>query len=222
MVNEMETRASDGRASVLPKRPFRGANHDAVTPDTGLTAAEVVARIAAGMPGGEALVRLLMTRLEAVSGEVEREVQVLDAMLPPVSVLSDAATTQLLWNAKARADSLKEFGAFTAAQIEEIRGVQTANPHATVSRWVKDGRLFAVDSAHGRLFPAFQFSQGAPRTIIAQVLAALAGQLRGWEILLWFTGSTGYLDGARPVDRLSDAPDDVVAAAAYQATLSGD
>ena len=218
----METRTSEARAAVGPKKSMRVAINEAVTPDTGLTVAEVVARLATRMAGGEPFVRLLMTRLEAVNGEVEREVQVLDAMLPPVSVLSDAATMQLMWNAKARADSLKEFGALTAAQIEEIRGVHTANPHATVSRWVKEGRLFAVDSAEGRLFPAFQFSHGAPRPVIAQILAALAGQLRGWEILLWFTGSSGYLDGARPVDRLSGAPNEVVAAAAYQAALSED
>jgi hypothetical protein len=217
----METRTSEARSAVGRKKSMRAAISKAVTPDTALTVAEVAARLAT-RAGGEPFVRLLMTRLEAIDGEVEREVEVLEAMLPPASVLSGAATTQLMWNAKARADALKEFGALNAAQIEEIRGVHTANPHATVSRWVKEGRLFAVDSADGRLFPGFQFSHGAPRTVIARVLAALAGQLHNWEILLWFTGPSGFLDGARPVDRLSDSPDAVVAAAAYQAALSED
>jgi hypothetical protein len=217
----MEARTPEPRATVGHKRSMRVATTKTVTPDTGLAVAAVIARVAT-RSGGEPFVRLLMTRLEAVNGEVEREIQVLNAMLPPVSVLSHAATTQLMWNAKARADSLTEFGALTAAQIEEIRGVQTTNPHATVSRWIKEGRVFAVDTAGGRLFPAFQFSHGEPRPVIAQVLTALAGHLRGWEILLWFTGSSGYLDGARPVDRLTDSPDEVVAAAAYQAALSED
>jgi hypothetical protein len=160
--------------------------------------------------------------LDTASDEAERETLVLEAMLPQVSVLTDAATTQLIWNAKARAEALSEFGALTPAQIEELRGVHTTNPHATVSRWVKDGRVFAIDAAGGRVFPAFQFSDGEPRPVIARVLAELAGQLHGWEILTWFTGSSGNLEGDRPVDRLADAPDEVVAAAAYQASLSDD
>jgi hypothetical protein len=127
-----------------------------------------------------------------------------------------------MWNAKSRAEAVAEFGAFTAAQLAEQRGVDTTNPHATVSRWLHEGRVFAVDSGHGRLFPAFQFEDGKPRPVIGRILAALDGQLSGWAPLLWFTASNGYLEGARPVDRLGTDPDDVVAAAAYQASLSED
>ncbi|MEN4397286.1 hypothetical protein ACNQR7_29695 [Mycolicibacterium senegalense] len=38
--------------------------------------------------------------------------------------------------------------------------------------------------------------------------------LDGWEIALWFTTATGWLDDRRPVDLLVGAADDVVAAAA--------
>jgi len=58
--------------------------------------------------------------------------------------------------------------------------------------------------------------------VTSRVLGALRGQVGGWELLLWFTGSNGYLAGARPVDGLAEAPDKVVAAAAYQASLSDD
>jgi hypothetical protein len=180
-----------------------------------------VARVV-NTPGGEPFTRLLLRRLEAASDEAERETKVLEAMLPQVSVMTDAATTQLAWNAQARAEALTEFGALTPAQLEDIRHVHTTNPHATVSRWVKEGRVFALDTGSGRVLPAFQFDGGEPRPVIRQVLAALAGQLRGWEILTWFTGSSGYLEGDRPVDRLADSPDEVVAAAAYQASLSDD
>jgi hypothetical protein len=136
--------------------------------------------------------------------------------------LSEAGVTQLRWNAVAREDALREFGAWTAAEIADQRGARTTNPHVTVSRWMTAGRVFAVETPAGRRIPAFQLRDGEPRPIIARVLGALAGSLRGWELLLWFTASNGWLDGARPVDLLDKDPDAVVAAAAEQAAASLD
>lgn len=190
-------------------------------PDLVAALAEI-AHAVTDLYGGERLVRLLAQRLTATEGEMERESKVLDAMLPPIETLTDAATTQLRWNALARGNALQEFGAFTSARLAEMRGANTTNPHATTGRWLASGRVFAIETPSGRLFPAFQFEQGEPRPVIRRILVALDRQLRGWELLAWFTGSNGHLAGARPVDRLDDAPDEVVAAAAYQASLSED
>ena len=133
-----------------------------------------------------------------------------------------AATTQAAWIVQARADAIAEFGALTASQLADIRAVAMSDAEAIVDGWVDEGRVFAVDGPGGRLIPAFQIARGEPQPVIARVLSALSGALRGWEIALWFTGSGGHLEGARPVDRLADAPDEVVAAAAYQASLSTD
>jgi hypothetical protein len=187
-----------------------------------LAAVSEIARAVGSMTGGERLAHLLAQRLTAAQGEHERESRILDAMLPPIETLTDAAAIQLRRNALARAVALTELGALTSAQLAELRGAKTANPHTTTSRWLSAGRVFAIDTAAGRLFPAFQFAEGKPRPVISRVLGALRGQVQGWELLLWFTGSNGYLDGARPVDRLAEAPDEVVAAAAYQASLSED
>jgi len=184
--------------------------------------ADSLAALILASPGGEAVARLIELRIRDATGGIERERLVLDAMLPPAAVLSDAATTQLRWNAEALTAAVREFGALTAAELSEIRGVATTNPHTTVSRWAKDRRVFAIESPQGRLFPAFQFTDGEPRPVIGQVLGALDGQLTGRETLLWFTGSSGFLDGARPVDRLADEPERVIAAAAHQASLSQD
>jgi hypothetical protein len=173
-------------------------------------------------PAGRPVARLLAERLASVDDQVTRERAIVDALLPPIATLSEAGVTQLRWNAVAREEALREFGALTAAEIAEQRGAQTTNPHVTVSRWISGGRAFAVETPAGRRIPAFQLRDGAPRPVIARVLSALAGSLEGWELLLWFTASNGWLDGARPVDLLDEDPDAVVVAAAEQAAASLD
>ena len=123
---------------------------------------------------------------------------------------------QEAWNETARADAIAEFGALTAVQIDASQG------RGTAARWLRQQRVFSVPGPEGPLLPAFQFRQGEPRPIIAAVLEALDGRLTGWEILLWFTGSSGRLDGRRPVDVLIESPDAAVTAASYQASLSRD
>jgi hypothetical protein len=181
-----------------------------------------LARALGDGPRAPELARSIARGLIASDGDTQRENQVLAALMPSPSTLSEAATTQLRWNALAREQALTEFGALTSAQLATSRSSETTNPHTTPSRWVSTGRVFAVDTAAGRLFPSFQFVDGRPRPVIGRILAAMAGQLRGWELLLWFTASSGHLEGARPVDLLDTSPDEVVEAACYQASLSED
>lgn len=181
-----------------------------------------LARALGDGPRAPELARSIARGLIASDGDTHREDQVLAALMPAPSTLSEAATTQLRWNALAREQALAESGALTSAQLAQSRSSETTNPHATPSRWLSSGRVFAVDTAAGRLFPSFQFVDGRPRPVIGRILAALAGQLRGWELLLWFTSSSGHLEGARPVDLLETSPDEVVEAARYQASLSED
>jgi hypothetical protein len=181
-----------------------------------------LARALGDLPRARELARSIARGLIASGGDAQREAQVLAALMPSPATLSDVATTQLRWNALAREQALTEFGAQTSAQLAESRGSETTNPHATPGRWLSSGRVFAVDTAAGRLFPAFQFVDGRPRPVIGRVLTAMAGELRGWELLLWFTASSGHLEGDRPVDLLDTSPDEVVEAARYQASLSED
>ena len=187
-----------------------------------LDAIAELAEAMAALPGAIEVARAITERFRQGGSDLEREVRLIDLLMPEFGTMSEPATLQIRRNAAARAAALVEFGAFTSAELASARGSRAKNPHTTTSRWLAGGLVFAVDTPAGRLFPAFQFVQGVPRPVIAAVLAALAGQLRGWEILLWFTGSSGHLGGARPVDRLAAAPDDVVAAAGYQASLSED
>ena len=71
----METRTPAARAAVEHTRAGRVATKKAANPDIGLTVAAVIARVATGVAGGEPFIRLLMTRLEAVHDEAEREIR---------------------------------------------------------------------------------------------------------------------------------------------------
>ena len=136
--------------------------------------------------------------------------------MPEVPLSQDPGPVQEAWNEAARADAIAEFGALTAVQIDASRG------RGTAARWLRQQRAFSVPGPDGPLLPAFQFSQGERRPIIADILVALDGQLTGWEMLLWFTGSSGTLDGRRPVDVVIESPGQAVRAASYQAALSHD
>lgn len=113
---------------------------------------------------------------------------------------SDAASTTERWNREALAAAWDELGSLS---IEEAK----ASGHDLAGALVVGDRV-----------PAFQFAPGR-REVVAQVVAVLEGELQPHAILLWLTGSSGYLDGDRPVDAIDDRPDEVVAAARYQASL---
>lgn len=79
-----------------------------------------------------------------------------------------------------------------------------------------DRRAFALERAGEILFPQFQFdAELRPRPVVAQVLAVLGEDdpLGRWELALWFTTPSAYLEGRRPVALLDREPARVVAAA---------
>lgn len=114
-------------------------------------------------------------------------------------------------NARARAQLLEEIDVLTSKQVAELAGHRAGNTSATAARWKKANKVFALPWKGSDLFPAFQFRDGAPLPVIAQVLAVLP-DLSAWQTAFWFTSSNSWLDGATPVDLLGEE-DRVVTAA---------
>jgi len=131
------------------------------------------------------------------------------------NTVSPAAAQQARRNAEARQELIDEFGLFDSDQLAEMVGSKAKNRSATASRWLAEHRIFAVEHLGHRYFPAFQFGvDSRPRPIIRRILEVFEPHgLEGWEIALWFTTASGWLDDQRPVDRLAAAPDDVVMSA---------
>jgi hypothetical protein len=143
--------------------------------------------------------------------------RLIDAMFVPGSTASPAAAHQAQRNAMARQALIDEFGLHSADEIAELSGSTASNRSATASRWLASKRIFTVSHQGVRLYPGFQFgTDGQPRRAIAPVLAAFEPYgLDGWEVALWFTTGSGWLDDERPVDLLTRAPERVTAAAEH-------
>ena len=157
---------------------------------------------------------LLLERIAEQRGQVR---QMIDAMLP-ASVPSPVAVLQARRNAEARTALFEEFGGLTSAEVADLAGSRARNKAALANRWKQEGRLFSVPFQGGTYFPGFQLdAQGRPRPVIAEVIRAFGGKSSEWELALWFTTSTGWLGGRRPVDLLESHPEAVAEAARSEA-----
>ena len=108
-------------------------------------------------------------------------------------------------NAELRARYLLEMKTWTAADIHEhMHGGQSANPSEPASRWRREKKVFAVRAGRAQLFPDFQFADGRPRPVIADVLKRLPDDMTPWQIAFWFRGGNGWLDGRSPEEALDD------------------
>ncbi len=156
--------------------------------------------------------------LEAIARNGCRTAQlerVVEALLPS-EVPSPAGVWHAQRSAEARLELVREWGAWSAAEVADRAGSTAGNRSALASAWRTTGRALAVEWHGKTVFPAFQFgADGQPRPVISAALAHLrrAG-LSDWQAALWFTSPTGWLDDRRPIDLLDDDPAAVEAAAA--------
>ena len=81
-----------------------------------------------------------------------------------------------------------------------------------VSQWKREAKVFSVRQSGIDLYPAFQFSDGAPLPVIERILAILPKEMSDWQVAMWFASGNGWLGGDEPQQRVSD-PDAVVVAA---------
>lgn len=124
----------------------------------------------------------------------------------------DVDTDLALDNFALRQEYLNETRLLTAKQIHGMSGVQSSNPSEPASRWKKEGRTFALRMGGRDFYPAFQFQDGEPRSVIKEVLAALPTGMTSWQKAFWFASGNGWLNGDEPQQRL-DHGEQVVDAA---------
>lgn len=123
--------------------------------------------------------------------------------------------------AKRRAQFITQIETFSGPELAGIAGHTAGNPSATASRWKASGKVFSVGSPEGERFPVFQFADGKPVAVVADVLALMRSTRSDWQIAFWFTSPNAYLGGAKPSDRLSDRDEILMAARREIDTLIG-
>lgn len=92
-----------------------------------------------------------------------------------------------------------------------------ANPHAVASRWLKEGKIFAIERAGQKLFPSYVFDPlGVPHAAVKTVSTLLDGYTP-FRLAAWFESTSAALAGARPRELLAQDPQAVIAAASAHA-----
>jgi hypothetical protein len=99
---------------------------------------------------------------------------------------------------------MQEVLTWSADEVAEQGGYGAKNKSAAATRWTKDGKIFSVLYGGKQHYPQFQFKQGKPRPIVAQILKALGEDATGWDRAFFFATPNSYLSDERPMDRLND------------------
>lgn len=103
---------------------------------------------------------------------------------------------------------------YSAESIGLKRKPTSSNPHAIVSRWYGERKLFAIEREGKRFYPAYAFDEfWSPHPVIGAVIKAFGGA-SPFRLASWFCSSSGFLDGQRPMDLVASRPDDILRAAA--------
>lgn len=94
-----------------------------------------------------------------------------------------------------------------------------ANPHSIASRWLSQGRVFAIEYRGQKVFPDYAFDLlGQPIAELREVLKILESH-SALRVASWFESSSSRLDGRKPREWLASQPGIVIDAA--RAHLAG-
>ena len=153
----------------------------------------------------------LLPQLAATAMEVRHEkreqvrrqlVALLVGDVPPTAV--DMTSARL--EAKAWRQILTGSEWLTAQQISELAGLGPGNPVATVNRWKKDRKIFALHRDGRDYFPRYGLGPDfRPLRQLAEVLRVL-DDYDGESLAAWFESTSSFLGGKRPREVLTSDP----------------
>jgi hypothetical protein len=107
-----------------------------------------------------------------------------------------------------RTKVLRDFGAYTSAEIADLVGSRSARRAGLATRWEASGRIFSVPFDGQTLYIKFQFDRrGRPLDVVKAILPHFHGW-DPWEKASWFVTPNGLLHQRRPAVVLLEAEED--------------
>ncbi len=102
---------------------------------------------------------------------------------------------------------------WTSAQVAAESTSTARNRAAIASRWLREKKIFAIRYEGQQCFPRFQFQDGAPSPVIAQVIKIFPEHATGWDLAYFFATPNPNIGGRRPTELLKSNPARVVSLA---------
>lgn len=208
--------AADSRAErALPDPPARTGTtvqDTVVALDSLRRASSLIIEHVASSPSGALRAERAQLELSVRSAINQLEQSSLQAIVDATPVRQVSATRSQL-EQRAIEAVLQGTAWLSALEAGRRHNPEAVNPHAAVSRWQQAGRVFAIERAGQRLYPAYIFDElGQPQPALEEVLRVLAGYTP-FRVASWFESTSSALGGRRPRELLASDPAAVVAAA---------
>ncbi|MDX2218202.1 MAG: hypothetical protein SF172_04200 [Burkholderiales bacterium] len=141
--------------------------------------------------------------------------QLVDLLVPQAPVPPHALKLAAM-TAQAKSAVLKSGDWLTANNVAKLAGQGVRNPAELPSRWLKQGKIFAIHHRGTDYFPVYGLDPDTgyrPRKAIASVIALLKDGRDGWDMAYWFESINSFLGGKTPKSLLRSKPEKVIAAA---------
>jgi hypothetical protein len=102
---------------------------------------------------------------------------------------------------------------WTSAQVAAESTSTARNRAAIASRWLREKKIFAIRYEGQQCFPRFQFQDGIPSPVIAQVIKIFPEHATGWDLAYFFATPNPNIGGRKPIELLKLNPARVVSLA---------
>jgi hypothetical protein len=114
----------------------------------------------------------------------------------------------------AKRELVSKYAMLNAYGVESRARKAGLTKEVLAQTWRDEKKIFSIDYYGIELFPDFQFHEGVPIPLVQKIILLFeAANYSRWDIAVWFTQPTGWLDDARPVDQLLTHPEAVLDAA---------